>query len=201
LAPRRAGMGCGAARAVLLFVASGLSRVGTCCGGRDGLAVTGRAACQGPLRLGTRRGWQGLGGSQLSNLAALRVHLLPSERRAIDKVPTDSTRWSNAIALIRDMALRSERGVSNDLFGWGSATSPVVRSGTTQMDDSKSHSNRVVDLDGLLARLETRISKLMIRALTQPGYDDEIAGLVLVRDDLRDRQRRTGEHPAQPRRD
>jgi hypothetical protein len=69
------------------------------------------------------------------------------------------------------------------------------------MDDSTTPSNRVVDLDGLLARLETRISNLMIRALTQPGYDDEIAGLVLVRDDLRDRQRRVGEHPAQPRSD
>jgi hypothetical protein len=69
------------------------------------------------------------------------------------------------------------------------------------MDDSKSPSNRGVDLDGLLARLENRISKLMVRALTQPGYDDEIAGLVLVRDDLRERQRRTGGHPAQPRQD
>jgi len=66
------------------------------------------------------------------------------------------------------------------------------------MDDSKSPSNRVVDLDGLLARLESRISNLTIRALTQPGYDNEIAGLVLVRDDLRDRQRRAGKHP--PRR-
>jgi hypothetical protein len=73
--------------------------------------------------------------------------------------------------------------------------------GTTQMDDSKGPSNRVVDLDDLLARLETRISKLMIRALTQPGYNDEIEGLVLVRDDLRDRQRRAVEHPGQPRSD
>jgi hypothetical protein len=30
--------------------------------------------------------------------------------------------------------------------------------------------------------------------LTHPGHDDAIAGLVLVRDDLLDRQRRAGEH-------
>jgi hypothetical protein len=66
------------------------------------------------------------------------------------------------------------------------------------MDDSKSAPDRAAELDRLLARLQTRIDKLVTRAMTQPGYDDEIAGLVLVRDDLLDRQRRAGQHPAQP---
>jgi hypothetical protein len=69
------------------------------------------------------------------------------------------------------------------------------------MDDSKSPSDRVGGLEHLLARLQTRIDQLVMRALTQPGYDDEIAGLVSVHDDLLDRQRRAGEQPAQPRSD
>lgn len=51
------------------------------------------------------------------------------------------------------------------------------------MDDTKSPSDRVGGLEHLLARLQTRIDQLVMRAVTQPGYDDEIAGLVLVRDD------------------
>lgn len=62
------------------------------------------------------------------------------------------------------------------------------------MDDSKSRTDRAAEFDGLLARHQTRIDELMTRALTHPGYDDEIAGLVLVRDDLLDRQRRAA-HP------
>jgi hypothetical protein len=69
------------------------------------------------------------------------------------------------------------------------------------MDDTQSPSDRVGGLEHLLARLQTRIDQLVVRAVTQPGYDDEIAGLVLVRDDLLDRQRRAGEQPAQPRLD
>jgi hypothetical protein len=69
------------------------------------------------------------------------------------------------------------------------------------MDDSNSASDRAADLDRLLVRLQTRIDTLLMRAMTQPGYDDEIAGLVLVRDDLLDRQRRAGQHPAQSRSD
>jgi len=71
--------------------------------------------------------------------------------------------------------------------------------GTTQMGDNESASNRAAGLEHLLARLQTRIDQLVMRALTQPGYDDEIAGLVSVRDDLLERQRRAGRHPAQPR--
>jgi hypothetical protein len=60
------------------------------------------------------------------------------------------------------------------------------------MDDTKSPSDRVGGLEHLLARLQTRIDELTKLALTHPGHDDAIAGLVSVRNDLLDRQRRAG---------
>jgi len=62
------------------------------------------------------------------------------------------------------------------------------------MKNSNSPSDRVAGLERLLARLQTRIDELTKLALTHPGHDDAIAGLVLVRDDLLDRQRRAGQH-------
>ena len=67
---------------------------------------------------------------------------------------------------------------------------------TPKMENGNSPSDRVAGLEHLLARLQTRIDELTKLALTHPGHDDAIAGLVLVRDDLLDRQRRTGEHPS-----
>jgi hypothetical protein len=66
------------------------------------------------------------------------------------------------------------------------------------LEKSTNPSDGYAELERLLDRIETRITELMARACIEPGYDDEIAGLIQVRDDLLDRQRRAGEHRSQP---